>query len=219
LNDNCAAVRLEATQCLLRCGPPVPKDPKEYARALELFLKPLNRKTNEKDDMGRVNNLREKSPNVLVWLHLVQIMYNSETLKDNLTKMAAFIRNPEPVVQVNALNALALLGQKASPVVKDVTDALMYDDPSLVAAAINCLASMGKDGGSALPELEKIKNGSKDPKKPADAPKDWKPDETLRQLATDAIEYVTGRRKIGDPAPAKVEEKKEEPKKEEPKKP
>ena len=50
----------------------------------------------------------------------------------------------------------------------------------------------------AQPDLEKIAKGSKDPKKPEDAPKDWKPDLTLRLVAEDAILYVTGKKKLAD---------------------
>jgi len=208
LNDDCASVRLEATQCLIRCGPPVAKDPKEYAKVIEDFLKPINRRANEKDDMGRKNTLMEKSDNVLVWLLVVQIMYNGETMKENLVRIAGHIKNPDKIVRVNALNALAVLGSKSSVVVQEVIDALSYEEPALLAAAMTTLASMGKDGGSAVPELEKIKNGSKDQKKPDDAPKDWKPDDSLRKIAADVIDYVTGKKKAGE------EPKKEEPKKE-----
>jgi HEAT repeat protein len=209
LNDDCGVVRMEAAQSLIRCGQPRVTNPMEYAKAIEEFLKPINRRVNEKDEMGRVNNLREKNPNVQAYLYLLQIMYNDQTKKDNLNRLAALTTNKDSQVRVNAITAIAMLGPGGSGLVKTVTEALAAEDLQVVVAAMQCLAGMGKDGGSALPELEKIQNGSRDPKKPADAPKDWKPDLTMRELAKDTIDYVTGKKKFGEPEPKKEEPKKD----------
>lgn len=198
--DVCASVRMETIQSLLTLGPPKSKTAGEYAKAIEPYLKAVGARI--KPEAGKVG---EKDRNVLCWLLLLQVMYDGGTLDANVARLASYLKTPEgPNVanlQMNALNSLSVLGTKAVGALDVILDALDYEDPYLVAAAITCLAPMGTAAVRALPKLEAIANGSKDPPKPKDAPKDWKPDPMLRNLAKEAIDYVKGIKKIGMPEP------------------
>ena len=186
LKDVCAGVRMEAVQGLLQIGPPKPKNPLDYAKDLKLYLEPIETRIKLEKDKG-----------ILCWLYLVNIMYDDRVLPEHLKKIADYIKFPDaPMVRMHAINACAALGSKAAPVIPQIMDALHYPEPELVIAAMSALAQIGMAARGSAPELEKIKAGSKDPVKPPDAPKDWKPDLTLRLVAEDALLYVTGKKKL-----------------------
>jgi HEAT repeat protein len=191
--DVCASVRMETIQSLLILGPPKSKTPSEYAKAIEPYLKGVGNRL--KAGTG------EKDRNVICWLLLLQVMYDGGTLDANVKQLANFIKAPEgPNVanlRMNAMNALAVLGTKAVGALDVLLDALEYEDPYLVAAAISCLAPMGTAAARAIPKLEAI--AKREPVKPKDAPADWKPDLSLQNLAKEAIPYVKGEKKIGQP--------------------
>lgn len=200
LKDVCGGVRMEAVQSLLAIGPPKPKKPEDYIKDIKLYLEPVEARI--KDKTG------EKDKGILCWLYLLNILYDDRVLDEHLKKIASYIKFPDsPVVRMHAINACAALGPKAAPVLPQLAEALNYDEPELVIAAMSAIAQIGKEARGVLPELEKIAAGSKDPQKPADAPKDWKPDPTLREVAKDAILYLKGEKKLP-----------EEPKKDDPKK-
>ena len=203
MKDPCTGVRLEAIQALLTLGPPKADKPEEYIKAIKDYLEPVELRIK-----GAPNIKTEQDKGVLCWLYLLNIMYDDRVLvdkeKDYLKKIAGYIKYPDsPIVRLHAINACAALGPQAAPVVQQLADALGYPEPELVIAAMSALAQIGPAARGILPELEKIKAGSKDPVKPADAPKDWKPDQTLRLVADDAIQYITGKKKLGDPEPKK----------------
>ena len=193
LKDSCASIRIEAIHSLLQIGPPKPKNPLDYIKDIELYLEPVK---------GRLKV--EKDAGVLCWLYLLNIMYDDRALPEHIKKIASYIKYPDsPMVRMHAIQACSALGSKAAPVVPQLMDALTYAEPELVVAAMSALAQIGTEARFAVAELEKIKNGSKDPIKPPDAPKDWKPDPTLRLVAEDAILYITGKKKLGDSEPKK----------------
>ena len=188
LKDLCAVVRMEAIQALLQIGPPKPKNPLDYIKDIKHYLEPVE---------NRLKPNVEKDKGILCWLYLLNIMYDDRVLPEHLKKIAFYIKFPDsPMVRMHALNACAALGSKAAPVIPQIADALSYDQPELVIAAMSALAQIGLEARGTAPELEKIKAGSKDPVKPPDAHKDWKPDPTLRLVAEDALLYVTGKKKL-----------------------
>jgi len=194
--DVCASVRMETIQSLLILGPPKSKTAGEYAKTIEPYLKGVGNRL--KPEAGKVG---EKDKNVVSWLLILQIMYDGSTLDANVKQLANFVKAPESPnpanLRMNAMNALAVLGTKAVGALDVILEALDYEDPYLVAAAISCLAPMGTAAVRAVPKLEEIAKGSKDPAKPKDAPADWKPDHSLRELAKEAIKYVKGEKKVG----------------------
>ncbi len=188
LKDACAGVRMEAIQALLQIGPPKPKNPEDYAKDLKLYVEPVETRIRLEKDKG-----------ILCWLYLLNVMYDDRTLAEHVKKIASYIKAPDsPMVRMHAINSCAALGPKAAPVMPQLMEALNYDEPELVIAAMSALAQIGMEARGAQPELEKIAKGSKDPRKPEDASKDWKPDLTLRLVAEDAILYVTGKKKLAD---------------------
>ena len=188
MKDVCIGVRMEAVQSLLAIGPPKPDKPEEYIKDIKLYLEPVEARLKVEKDKG-----------VLCWLYLLNIMYDDRALPEHLKKIAGYIKFPDsPMVRMHAINACSALGPKAAPVIPQIVEALSYDEPELVIAAMSALAQIGLSARGTAPELEKIKAGSKDPVKPPDAPKDWKPDLTLRLVAEDALLYVTGKKKLGE---------------------
>lgn len=189
--DSCAQVRLEAAYALLAIGPPHPKSgtPEEYKAMVKL-----------NQDAITTAMKTEKDKAIQIWLHMLNIVYDDNAVDTELPKIAGYLQMPDPLVRVHALNAIAIIGPRAKIVVAAVQDALNYEEQPLVAAAVACLASIGKDAAPAIPELEKLKTKTKD--------------DAMKKLVTDAIAALQGK-KFG---PEVVEPKKEEPKKDTPKK-
>ncbi len=189
--DSCAQVRLEAAYALLAIGPPHPKTgtPEEYKAMVKL-----------NQDAIAAAMKTEKDKAIQIWLHMLTIVYDDAAMDEELPKIAKFLQVPDPLVRVHALNAIAMIGPRAKAVVPAVQDALNYEEQPLVAAAVACLAAIGKDAAPAIPDLEKLKAKTKD--------------EAMKKLVTDAIAALQGK-KFG---PEVVEPKKDEPKKDAPKK-
>jgi len=207
LKDKCAAVRVTATQSLLMLGPPKVKTGEDYVKAVQKYLKPVVERVEPLTPGGKP---AEEDHAVLVWQWLLQLSYDSRKLDENIKKIAHQVKEPTDTggagkdkgagVRLQALYCLAALGPRAAPAMPTLREALdQYDDPVIVVATLQAIASVGTKGGAdALPELTKVKNGSKDGQKPDDAPKDWKPNPFLRLLAEDAINVVTGKVKMND---------------------
>ena len=199
LKDGCAGVRMEAIQSLLELGPPKPKNPADYIKDVKLYIEPVELRIK-----GAPNVKPEQDKGCSAGSTCSTSCTTTACSTKHLKKIASYIKFPDsPMVRMHAINACAALGAKSSPVLPQVMDALNYAEPDLVIAAMSAIAQMGTEARGALPELEKIKAGSKDPVKPPEAPKDWKPDDTLRKVAEDAILYVTGKKKLTDPEPKK----------------
>ena len=209
LKDRCAAVRVAAVQSLLMLGPPKVKDLAEYAKAIDKFLKPVVLRVEPAVPGGKV---LEDDHAVLVWLWLLQLSYDDRKLADNVKKIAHEVKEPkEPGVRLQALYALTALGPRSAPAMSELRYALEhYEDPAILAAAMTAVAAVGTKGGAdALPELTALKDGKRDEKKPEKAPKDWKPDPTLRLFAADTIDVVTGKKKLIEVKEEKDKEKEE----------
>lgn len=204
IKDKCAAVRVAATQSLLMLGPPKVVTGGDYIKAVEKFLKPVNARVEPPVPGGKI---AEDDHAVLVWLWLLQLSYDSRKLDENIKKIAHQVKEPVENagkgegVRLQALYALTALGERAAPAMPTLREALdQYEDPVVLVATMTAVAAVGptKGGADALPELTKIKNGSKEASqtKPDNAPADWKPDQTLRLYAADTINVVTGKVKL-----------------------
>jgi len=213
LKDKCAAVRASATQSLLMLGPPKVKTGDDYVKAVQKYLTPVNERVEPPTKNGVPvpgGKATEEDHAVLVWLWLLQLSYDSRKLDENIKKIAQQVKEPIDTggagkdkgagVRLQALYCLTALGPRAAPAMPTLREALdQYDDPVIVVATLQAIASVGTKGGAdALPELTKVKNGSKDEPKPAGAPKDWKPNPVLRLFAEDAIKVVMGQVKLND---------------------
>jgi HEAT repeat protein len=203
LLDRTAAVRMEAAKSLLTIGPPRPKDPTGYAKAVQVFLTKIKPRIEFEGSTvpkgTRVNIMPNK--NVYIWLLLLEIMYDDRTLNDNVEKIAALIQSPDdPFHRLNALQALGAMGEKAAGAVPQITEALNYKEPELQMTAMMALARMGKKASVAVPKLQEISKVP--PVIPKDAPKGYIPDDTLQKMALETIEYINGTKNFDAPPPA-----------------
>ena len=81
-----------------------------------------------------------------------------EITDENLTPIARMIVAGDQAAKLHAINALALLGEKAEKKLDDLVAALKDGDINVVDAAIRALATLGDVAKPALPELQKLKD-------------------------------------------------------------
>jgi HEAT repeat protein len=228
LEDPCLSVRLEAVKSLLSVGPPQTKNPEEYKKEVAPYLTLLQKHLLAESGKDPVRG-RYADKGVYVWLLLLQIMYDDRTAPENLKLITKLVKEPEgnkdatgtpaSVVRLYAIQAIGAMGPQfaamrinpalaptADAAIQSVIDAMNYTELPLQVAAMMCLAKIGNEARKAVPELEKIKARPLPPK-PANAPPDWRADDTLQRTAGEAIDYIMGKKKLGEPA--KKEEKKD----------
>lgn len=166
--EESAAVRLEIAQSMLVLGPPAhrPEVPGEYERNVKQYLDAVTKRLETETDAA-----------TKVWLLMVQMTYDGRAYNDTtIAKIADFIHMPDIGGRIAALRALALLGDKAKPALPNMLAALKWDDPALLTEAMVAAAALRGEATAALPDLERIKNGT---------------DEYLKLLATNAITEIT----------------------------
>ena len=191
LADPSVAVRTEVVKSLLMIGPPRPKNPNEYAAAIMSFLK----KVTPRIEFENKNKKGDKG--VYVWLLLLEILYDDRTLDANIKKIEEVIKAPDdPFHRLAALQALGAMGPKAEKAVPAIVDALAYKEVPLRLTAMYALMNIGNGARGAIARLEEIKKTP--PEIPLDAPKDYKPNDTVQKTAADTIEIILGKKKIGD---------------------
>ena len=181
-NDKSAAVRLEAVYSLISIGPPYSTNPADYVKTIAPSLE------------FAVNQFKkEKDKSVQIWLLVLQMMYDDRSFTETMPKVAGYLQTADFVVRSQALNALVVLGPRAIPVLPQVRDCLkLYDEPILLAAAIGCITAMGKDAAGVIPDLEKFRDETKI--------------RDLKTLASDAIDALSGKKKVGETMPVKKDE-------------
>jgi HEAT repeat protein len=175
LTDSAAPVRLAAVQSLILLGPPAFDDPSKYPIVIKPYL-----------DAVTAQHKVEKDKGVWIWLHVLLMRYDGGQFTDvNVKKIADFIVSTDTGVRLNALNALAMLGEKSKPHVPEIARALTFDDPGTHLTALGTLAALGDFAKAAIPELEKYKAASKD--------------EQMKFIAQDAIDTISGKKKPTPP--------------------
>jgi hypothetical protein len=191
LNDTSVAVRTEVVKSLLMIGPPRPKNPAEYTAAIAHFLK----KVTPRIEFENKNKKGDKG--VYVWLLLLEIMYDDRKLDENIKKIAEVIKAPDdPFHRLAALQALGAMGPKAEKAVPAIVDALAYKEVPLRMTAMYALMNIGNAARGAVARLEEVKKEL--PEIPLDAPKDYKPDDTVQKTAADTIDVILGKKKMAD---------------------
>ena len=146
IRDPSAAVRMEACHSLVLLGPPYTQDPNNYPTVAKPYIDIVS---------ARVKGL-ELDPNVKVWLMLLHIMYDDRELEKTLKTIGGLVSATDPQLQIQALNALGVLGAKAKPVMKSITTAMFHKEPFVAATAINTIMSMGDEARAAQPDLEQL---------------------------------------------------------------
>ena len=165
--DVSVAVRMEALQSLVLLGPP-------WAEV---------RKTGDKnppkiDQAGAdkvADNMRarlgiggpkaaaggkETDKQLEIWCRVVLMRFDErEITPENLALIGRHI-DPDPKAEsgpkLQALQALALFGEKAAPQLDAVAKVVNDDNPLVVGVAMNCLGSMGVKAQGCIAELEKV---------------------------------------------------------------
>lgn len=107
-----------------------------------------------------------------------------QQFKDDLTDkhlagIAALLTEKNADTRAQAARMLALLGPKAKARVPDLITALDDKDTITLATVIMALGTFGKDAEKAVPPLNRLKDDHKD--------------ETIRELATKAVDEITGK--------------------------
>ncbi|MCZ2340790.1 MAG: hypothetical protein LC104_03220 [Bacteroidales bacterium] len=179
--DDCASVRLEAVLSLISFGPPYTKNPAEYITMVQPELALIEQRLNSK----RKDQL-ESDKSVQVWLHVLRVMLDDRAYKDTLPKIAGYFHDPSATVRAQALMAIGALGKRAAvqEVLAAVRDALMYEEEILVAAAVDCLMAMGSDAAGVLPDVEKLRDRTKNKK--------------LKEIAEEGVLVLSGKKKWDD---------------------
>jgi HEAT repeat protein len=173
--EESAVVRLEIAQSLLLLGPPAfkPEVTGDYVRVITPYLDAVKKRLDiETDDATRV------------WLLMVNMQYDGNTFNDTtISKIADSLNSENVYARYAALRALALLGEKAKAALPAMINVLRNEDVALVAESVSALAAMKATAMPALPELERIKTTHAN--------------EALKTMATEAIDIITGKKKVG----------------------
>jgi HEAT repeat protein len=178
--EECAAVRLEIAQSMVLLG--VPAYQASVSGEYEKVVKPYFDAVTKKLEV-------ETDPATRVWLLVALMRYDGHAFNDTtISKIADAINGKDIGGRIAALRALALLpGDKSKAALPSMLAALKFPEPELVVEAMVALAAMKTFAKDALPELERIKAGQ---------------DEYLKQVATAAIDIISGKKNPAAPAPA-----------------
>ena len=237
--DKSAAVRMEALQSLVLLGPPWAAPLKAGAKgpaqinweaasfvADRMRLRVGAAKTKEKEPV-------ETDKQLEIWCRVVLMRFDEKEMvaETHFTAIAKHLEVLSDGPKLQALQALALFGERAGTQIDKVVPILMDDDSLVLATALNTVAAMGEKGRPALDKLkerEKYWMEKRDKRKQDDdfkkATVNLKPDqieflisslqeEQLRKAITSTIEYINNS-KPGKPggdmvgaAPPPVEKK------------
>ncbi len=229
--DVSASVRMEALQSIMLLGPPwaAPKKlddkgpPPIDVKSAEVIINFMKFRVG---DPKLKRQPLEKDKQVEIWARLVLMRFDpKEVNEDNLDAFARFLTGGEVGVKVQALQAIAIVGELAGKKVNDVVR-VMEDATApqqLTIVSIQTLMAMGAAAKPALPNLKKMLEEKKKPfdekmaeiKKLEAAKEQIKPQLAGEVIALDnliksleaAIKHIEGAKPmspaIGDPPPKK----------------
>lgn len=159
--DESAAVRMAALQSLVYLGPPWaeirnPDDktpPKINWEACGIVVKSMKSRLMVRKTHGIV----EADKQLEVWCRVVLMRFDEKELANNvhldeITKNFSDTSELGPKLQ--ALQALALFGERAHTHIDKVVPLLKDEDPLVLGGVLTTLASMGVEGKPALTDLE-----------------------------------------------------------------
>jgi HEAT repeat protein len=159
--DQSAAVRMEALQALVALGPPwagnspgkgVP-GPTNWKAAT--FIADRMR---ERLVVTKTHGIVEHDKQLEIWCRIVLMRFDEKELakEDHLNAITTnFDAKSELGAKLQALQALALFGERAAKQVDKVVPLLSDGDQVVVVAALTTLRAMGVKGQPALDQLEK----------------------------------------------------------------
>ncbi len=162
--DECAAVRMEALQGLVKLGPPWAELRKKDAKG-PVAIKAADAAVICKYMRARIGDPKaklqplEKDKQVEIWARLVLMRFDpKEVNEENLDAFAKFLTGAEVGVKAQALNALAMLGEGSTKKVLDIVRLVENKDENIQVqiAAVNALGAIGAGAKEALPPLRKL---------------------------------------------------------------
>lgn len=162
--DECAAVRMEALQGLVRLGPPWAEVRKPGAKGppaikvADAVTIAKYMKARVGDPAAKLNPL-EKDRQVEIWARLVLMKFDpKEVNEDNLNAFVKYLTGTDVGTKAQALNALALLGEGSARKIDDIVKLIDSKDEhfEVQTAAINALGAIGAGAKPALPALRKL---------------------------------------------------------------
>ncbi len=195
--DECAAVRMEALQGLVKLGPPWAEVRKKDAKG-PVAIKTADAAVICKYMRARIGDPKaklqplEKDKQVEIWARLVLMAFDPKEVNDeNLDAFAKYLSGAEVGVKAQALNALAMIGEGASKKVLDIMRLVESKDENIQVqiAAVNALGAIGAGAKEALPPLRKLLADTKAelPKKKDD---DKKVAEEMIKLLERVIKHI-----------------------------
>ncbi len=130
-------------------------------------------------DKALINLSRDRDKRVVIWAN-VAAMALDKVDPAKVQGIAALLHTHDVPVRLTAANALAMVGPPAKPVLSKVLDALNDKDPTVVAAALTAIVSIGEKGPDVLGALKALHEKKEAP-------------EMLRLLAQNVTETLTRR--------------------------
>jgi hypothetical protein len=194
--DPCAAVRMEALQALVALGPPwagpspgkgVP-GPINWKDATFIADRMRDRLV-----VTKTNGIVEHDKQLEIWCRIVLMRFDQKELEkeDHLNAISKnFDPNSEGGLgaKIQALQALALFGERAAKQVDKVVPLLSDGEDVIVVAALTTLRAMGIKGQPALDELEKREKHWAQKLEERKKEKDYQ--KVVLNLKTEEIKYV-----------------------------
>jgi HEAT repeat protein len=162
--DVSAAVRMEALQALMMLGPPWAEVKKPDAKTAP----PIDTKSAKViiDYMKhRVGDPKTKTPGlekdkqVEIWARLVLMRFDAKEInEENLEAFARYLTGSEVGVKIQALQAIAMMGETGAKKLDAVVRLLSEKDQplQLTVATVQVLQAMGAGAKPALPDLRKF---------------------------------------------------------------
>ena len=162
--DDSAAVRMEAMRSLLLLGPPwsAPKQPGAKmppptdTKSVDIIIKHMRARVGDPKNKLQPT---EKDKQVEIWARLVMMRFDPKEVNDeNLDAFARYLTGADLGAKIQALQAIAMIGEGASKKVTDVVRVMEEKDApvTMLIGAIQALASMGVGAKPALPNLKKM---------------------------------------------------------------
>lgn len=162
--DDSAAVRMQAMSSLLELGPPwaKPKGPGEKTnpptdtKSVEIIVKHMRARVG---DPKLKFPAAEKDKQVEIWARLVLMRFDPKEVNDeNLDAIARYLTGSDDGVKVQALQAIAMLGETAARKLNDVLRLLDDKDApfQVTVGAITALGTLGASAKPGLPNMQKF---------------------------------------------------------------
>jgi hypothetical protein len=162
--DICVSVRMEALQSLVLLGPPwaAVRKPGGPVPAIDqpsadVVAEHMRHRLGIVKGKGPAVGPPEPDKQLEIWCRVVLMRFDpKEITPANLSAIGKHISATDPGPRIQALQALALFGERAEGQLDAVVSALGDDEPLVLNLALAAVASMGVKAQGAIPELEKM---------------------------------------------------------------